>query len=133
MARILLGPQMNIQAPPNLSPGGLELLLDCGLNDWGGISPLTLDHINPEAPWPEVEKLAALARSKGLYLRERLAVYPEYAGRQEFFSPRVWKLLQERTDPDGYPAPASSSASTLYQNDPHERKASRWLSNETWQ
>ncbi len=137
MARILLGPQMNIQAPPNLSPGGLELLLDCGLNDWGGISPLTLDHINPEAPWPEVEKLAVLARSKGLHLRERLAVYPEYAGRQEFFSPRVWKLLRERTDADGYPSSssssASSSASTFHRNDPHERKARRWLSNKTCQ
>ena len=103
VARLVLGKDMNIQAPPNLSHNDLELLLDCGINDWGGISPLTLDHINPEAPWPQVEKLAALATSKGLHLRERLAVYPEYAGRPEFFSPRVWELLRERTDADGFP------------------------------
>ena len=126
LARLLLGPQMNIQAPPNLSPGGLELLLDSGLNDWGGISPLTPDHINPEAPWPEIKKLAALACSKGLRLRERLAVYPEYTDRREFFSPRVWKRLQERTAPDGY------LSSTLRPNDYPAGKARKlWLSNET--
>ncbi|MBI4442908.1 MAG: 7,8-didemethyl-8-hydroxy-5-deazariboflavin synthase CofG [Acidobacteria bacterium] len=103
IARLVLGPQMNIQAPPNLSLPCLELLLDSGLNDWGGISPLTLDYINPEAPWPAVERLEALARNRGLQLRERLAVYPEYARHQEYFSPRVWKLLQARTDAAGYP------------------------------
>lgn len=105
LARLLLGEEMNIQAPPNLSPGGLEQLLDCGLNDWGGISPLTLDHINPEAPWPKVESLEALAQSKGLRLRERLAVYPEFATCPEFFAPRIWQRLQERAGPDGYPLP----------------------------
>lgn len=110
LARLILGPDMNIQAPPNLSPRHLELLLDCGLNDWGGISPLTLDYINPEAPWPKVEELAALARSKGLRLRERLAVYPEYIRRPEFFSPQVWQLLRQRTDEDGYPVPAANTA-----------------------
>ena len=126
LARLLLGPQMNIQAPPNLSPGGLELLLDSGLNDWGGISPLTLDHINPEAPWPEITKLAVLVGSKGLLLRERLAVYPEYTDRREFFSPRVWKRLQERATPDGY------LSSTLRSNDYPAGKAQKlWLSNET--
>ena len=103
LARLLLGKDMNIQAPPNLSPNDLELLLDCGINDWGGISPLTLDHINPEKPWPQVEKLAALTASKGLHLRERLAVDPEFVGRREFFSPKVWDLLRERTDSEGFP------------------------------
>lgn len=100
IARLVLGRHMNIQAPPNLSPHGLELLLDCGINDWGGISPLTLDFINPESPWPEVEKLAALVAKKGLRLRQRLAVYPEYAARPEFFPPEVWKLIQKRTGSD---------------------------------
>ena len=103
IARLVLGGEMNLQAPPNLSPSHLEMLLDCGINDWGGISPLTLDFINPEAPWPHVEELAALARSKGLRLQERLAVYPEYVGRPEFFSDRVGKLVRERTDSAGYP------------------------------
>jgi hypothetical protein len=97
---------MNLQVPPNLNPQSLELLLDCGLNDWGGISPLTLDYINPEAPWPNVEMLSKLVERRGLQLRERLAVYPEFVGRPEFFSPRVWTLLRQRTDPDGYPATA---------------------------
>jgi len=113
IARLVLGGAMNLQAPPNLSPGHLERLLDCGINDWGGVSPLTLDFINPEAPWPNVERLAAVARSKGLDLRERFAVYPEYARRPEFFSPRVWKRLRERSDAAGYPVPTSRPTPTL--------------------
>jgi FO synthase len=108
IARLVLGPGMNIQAPPNLSPRHLELLLDCGINDWGGISPLTLDFINPESPWPQVSRLAELARSKGLHLRQRLAVYPEYVGRQEFFSSTMAKVLREHADSEGYPTPISS-------------------------
>ena len=103
MARLVLGGAMNLQAPPNLSPGHLGLLLDCGINDWGGVSPLTLDFINPEAPWPNVERLAEITSSKGLDLRERFAVYPEYALRPEFQSPRVAKLLRERADAEGFP------------------------------
>jgi len=103
MARLLLGGEMNIQAPPNLSPAALERLLDCGLNDWGGISPLTPDYINPEAPWPQVKNLAALVSSRGLHLRERLAVYPEYVSKKEFFSPQVWARLQTRSSSDGFP------------------------------
>ncbi len=105
VARIVLGPEMNIQAPPNLSPEYLGLLLDCGINDWGGISPVTPDFINPASPWPLVDELSALCRSKGLGLRPRLAVYPEYAGREEFFSPRVWKALAGRVNAWGYPLP----------------------------
>ena len=68
LARLILGPEMNIQAPPKLSPHHLELLLDSSLNDWGGISPLTLDYINPEKPWPQVQTLAALAQSRGFQI-----------------------------------------------------------------
>jgi FO synthase len=112
MARLILGPAMNVQAPPNLSPRNLELLLDCGINDWGGISPLTLDFINPEAPWPQVKQLEKLCGSRGLQLRERLAVYPEYFGRREFFSSPVSEALRGRAGADGYPVPGASESWT---------------------
>jgi FO synthase len=83
VARLLLGGEMNVQAPPNLSPDDHRLLLRAGINDWGGISPVTCDYVNPEAPWPEVLGLAATCRSEGFDLRERLAIYPEYV-RGEF-------------------------------------------------
>ncbi len=79
VARIMFGPAMSIQAPPNLSPGVLSRLVEAGINDWGGVSPLTPDFVNPEAPWPELEKLAAETAHAGKYLHERLTVYPAYA------------------------------------------------------
>jgi FO synthase len=77
VARLML-PDMNIQAPPNLSPLDHRLFLDAGINDWGGISPLTLDYVNPEAPWPQVQALAATCRDAGFTLQPRLPVYREY-------------------------------------------------------
>lgn len=77
VARLLL-PNVNIQAPPNLSAPYYEELLDAGINDWGGISPLTPDFINPEKPWPHVEALRTRTEAKGSQLRQRLPVYPEY-------------------------------------------------------
>ncbi len=77
VARLLL-PKVNIQAPPNLSSPYYEELLDAGINDWGGISPLTPDYINPEKPWPHLEQLRQRTESKGLKLRQRLPVYPEF-------------------------------------------------------
>ena len=82
-ARLILGPEMNIQAPPNLSPGGHARLIAAGINDWGGVSPVTPDHVNPEAPWPEIEALAADTEAAGKRLAERLAIYPSYAGAPE--------------------------------------------------
>ncbi|HWP85585.1 MAG TPA: 7,8-didemethyl-8-hydroxy-5-deazariboflavin synthase CofG [Terriglobia bacterium] len=105
LARLILGPRMNLQAPPNLSPAHLELLLDCGINDWGGLSPLTPDFINPEKPWPHVRQLAALAERKGLRLRERFAVYPEYVSGGAWFSPAVADRLRQSADAAGYPLP----------------------------
>jgi FO synthase len=78
VARLLLGGTMNIQAPPNLTPDAYQLLLLAGINDWGGVSPLTIDFINPEAPWPKIRELRRVTEEVGLVLRERLAVYPEY-------------------------------------------------------
>ncbi len=77
-ARMVLGPQMNVQAPPNLSPNEIEMFLAAGINDWGGISPLSKDYVNPEAPWPHIERLAERCARAGFELRERLAIYPEY-------------------------------------------------------
>jgi FO synthase len=81
VARLLLGPSMNVQAPPNLSAEGYDQLPAAGLNDWGGISPLTPDHINPERPWPGLVELRRRTEGAGHELRERLAVYPEYTTR----------------------------------------------------
>lgn len=77
--RLIFGPEMNIQAPPNLQPEGLQQLVDAGINDWGGVSPVTPDHVNPEAPWPHLEALAQATQAAGKELVERLAVYPAYA------------------------------------------------------
>jgi FO synthase len=94
VARLVLGPDVNLQAPPNLSPGAYPRLLAAGLNDWGGISPLTLDHINPERPWPLIPELRRATESEGFVFRERLAVYPEFARRPEF----VAESLRPRVD-----------------------------------
>ncbi len=79
VARVVLGAAMNIQAPPNLSPGALPRLIAAGINDWGGVSPVTPDHVNPEAPWPELDELARQTEAAGKTLVERLAIYPAYA------------------------------------------------------
>jgi len=78
VARIVLGATAHVQAPPNLSYDDFPRLLDAGIDDWGGVSPVTIDHVNPEAPWPEVERLRAATESRGLELARRLAVYPEW-------------------------------------------------------
>ena len=77
-ARLILGPTMNIQAPPNLSPGVYPRLIAAGINDWGGISPVTPDHVNPEAPWPAITELAERTAAAGKLLVHRLPIYPPY-------------------------------------------------------
>ena len=79
IARLIFGPQMNIQAPPNLSPGVLPQLIAAGINDWGGVSPLTPDHVNPEAPWPHLDQLSRETAAAGKFLEQRLTIYPDYA------------------------------------------------------
>jgi FO synthase len=81
VARIVLGPEMNIQAPPNLRPDGLAQLVKAGINDWGGVSPVTPDHVNPEAPWPHLDVLERATEHAGRTLIERLAIYPEFLQR----------------------------------------------------
>jgi FO synthase len=79
VARLLFGPSMSLQAPPNLRAGELDSLIRAGVNDWGGVSPVTPDHVNPEAPWPHLAELAAETAAAGRHLSERLAVGPAYA------------------------------------------------------
>jgi len=102
LARLILGEKMNLQAPPNLSYSGFPRLLEAGINDWGGISPVTKDFINPEAAWPQIERLQAETHTRGFTLRERLALYPEFIGRPEFASPRVRESLTSLASSDGY-------------------------------
>jgi 7,8-didemethyl-8-hydroxy-5-deazariboflavin synthase CofG subunit len=102
LARLILGEKINIQAPPNLSYGDFPRLLDSGINDWGGISPVTKDFINPEAAWPQIDFLKSQTEAHGFTLRERLAIYPEYVGRAEFLSPRVRQQVNRLAGADGY-------------------------------
>jgi len=92
---------MNVQAPPNLSPGTYPALIASGLNDWGGVSPLTIDHINPEAPWPHLEALAAATAAAGSRLRERLALYPEFIHRPGFVPGSLRDRVLTLVDPAG--------------------------------
>lgn len=105
MARLILGPQMVIQAPPNLhSPDELAALLQAGVNDWGGVSPVTPDHVNPEAPWPHLALLEQATSAAGRVLRERLAIGPAYAleaGR--WTDPAIAKLVRRSIDARGLP------------------------------
>jgi len=102
LARLILGPHMNIQAPPNLSYDDFPRLLEAGINDWGGISPVTKDFINPEAAWPQIARLQSETESRGFTLRERLAIYPEYVSRVEFLSPRIHGRIAEVAGADGF-------------------------------
>ena len=85
-ARLILGTEMNIQAPPNLTPDAHGMYLLAGINDWGGISPVTKDHINPERPWPNLSELKDTCADAGFELRERLGLYPEYVREDASFT-----------------------------------------------
>ncbi|GGM87240.1 FO synthase [Thermopolyspora flexuosa] len=100
VARLVLGPKMRVQAPPNLVDEEYALMLRAGIDDWGGVSPLTPDHVNPERPWPQIEELAARTAEAGFELRERLTVYPEYvlAG-EPWIDPRVRAHVAALADP----------------------------------
>jgi len=98
-ARLVLPPEVHVQAPPNLSYDEFPRLLEAGIDDWGGLSPVTIDHVNPEAPWPEIELLGAATRAAGLELAPRLAVYPEYLS-GEWIDPTVLPTALHRADGD---------------------------------
>ncbi|MDG1231350.1 MAG: 5-amino-6-(D-ribitylamino)uracil--L-tyrosine 4-hydroxyphenyl transferase CofH [Pseudomonadales bacterium] len=103
LARIIFGAGMNIQAPPNLSPGIFEQIVDAGINDWGGVSPVTPDFVNPEAPWPHLTDLADKTAGAGKLLIERLALYPGYANDlSQWVDPSVEPLVLQAIDGSGF-------------------------------
>ena len=102
VARIVLGPDVHVQAPPNLAYDDFPLLLDAGIDDWGGVSPITLDHVNPEAPWPAVDRLREACRSRGLELAPRLPLYPEHvADLDRWADPAVAPAIRRVADAHG--------------------------------
>ncbi|MFB3119147.1 MAG: 7,8-didemethyl-8-hydroxy-5-deazariboflavin synthase CofG, partial [Stenotrophomonas maltophilia] len=103
VARLLLGPDANIQVPPNLSASDYEIYLDAGINDWGGVSPLTIDYVNPEAPWPGLPELRDRSQEKGFELRPRLPVYPEYfLGTDGYLPAALKRKVSALADAEGY-------------------------------
>jgi FO synthase len=97
VARLVLGPGARIQAPPNLIGDQYSLILRAGIDDWGGVSPLTPDHVNPERPWPQIDELAGLTRAAGFTLRERLTIYPGYI-REPWLDPRLSRHVARLAD-----------------------------------
>ena len=103
VARLIFGKDMNIQVPPNLSPESYVDFLSCGVNDWGGISPVTADYVNPEAPWPEVQILNNLCAEHGFRLKARLPIYPEFlVARRQFIPARIATIINSMIDREGY-------------------------------
>lgn len=101
VARHIMGPAACLQAPPNLVDAEYERLIGAGIDDWGGVSPLTIDHVNPERPWPQIEELAARSAAAGFELRERLCVYPEFVRRGEpWLDPRLRPHVSALADPE---------------------------------
>ncbi|TDD33463.1 7,8-didemethyl-8-hydroxy-5-deazariboflavin synthase [Actinomadura sp. KC06] len=100
VTRLVLGPKARVQAPPNLVADQFALMLRAGIDDWGGVSPLTPDHVNPERPWPQIDELAARTAESGFELRERLTIYPEYVRRGEpWLDPRLAAHVAALADP----------------------------------
>ncbi|WP_433328851.1 bifunctional FO biosynthesis protein CofGH [Spirillospora sp. CA-294931] len=101
VTRLILGPKARVQAPPNLVDDQYALMLRAGIDDWGGVSPLTPDHVNPERPWPHIDELAARTAEQGFTLRERLTIYPEYVKRGEpWLDPRLAAHVAALADPE---------------------------------
>jgi FO synthase len=103
IARLVFAPDMNVQAPPNLNSASLEAVLAAGINDWGGVSPVTPDHVNPEAPWPKLHKLRRATEAGGKELVARLAIYPRYVQHGErWLAPQMRTPVLDHCDAEGY-------------------------------
>tara|TARA_B100001167_G_scaffold47705_1_gene27573 strand:- start:745 stop:1749 length:1005 start_codon:yes stop_codon:yes gene_type:complete len=103
VARLILGPEVNLQVPPNLSGKNYQIYLNAGINDWGGVSPLTIDFVNPEAPWPALTELRNRSEGAGFELKPRLPVYPEYfLDTDEFLSEPLLQKVSSMADAEGY-------------------------------
>ncbi|MBI4492392.1 MAG: 7,8-didemethyl-8-hydroxy-5-deazariboflavin synthase CofG [Chloroflexi bacterium] len=101
VARLVLGADQNLQAPPNLAPDAYQVYLFAGINDWGGVSPVTRDHINPEHAWPMIDELRAVTAEAGFELRERLCLYPEYVAQPRFVRGRLRGRIEALVDERG--------------------------------
>jgi FO synthase len=106
LARLVMGPDVGVQAPPNLTPDEYGSYLEAGLSDWGGVSPVTPDHVNPEAPWPKLEELRTVTEGRGFVLLERLAVYPKFCShpreRERWIDPALRGRVLDGSDAEGY-------------------------------
>ena len=101
LARIIM-PHMNIQVPPNLSPDHYSIFIEAGINDWGGISPLTIDFVNPESPWPDIKEVKQATNIAGYNFRGRLAIYPEFLlNKREFIPENLWNYITPLSDSSG--------------------------------
>ena len=121
VTRLVLGPKARIQAPPNLVGDQHQLILDAGIDDWGGVSPLTPDHVNPERPWPQIDELAHLTQEAGFTLRERLTIYPPYI-REPWLDPRVAAHVAALADP----ATGLANESAIPQGRPWQEPDGGW-------
>jgi FO synthase len=118
-ARLIFGPEMSIQVPPNLNRGRLKGLIDAGINDWGGVSPVTPDHVNPESPWPELDILAAETAAAGHNLVERLTIYPEFiTAREQWLDPGLEKAVLHHADSTGMARDGDWSAGSAASSSP---------------
>ncbi|MEU0008970.1 bifunctional FO biosynthesis protein CofGH [Streptomyces sp. NPDC006314] len=121
VARHIMGPSACLQAPPNLVDREYERLIGAGIDDWGGVSPLTIDHVNPERPWPQIEELAAKSAAAGFELRERLCVYPDFVRRGEpWLDPRLRPHVSALADPETGLARAEALPEGLPWQEPEE-------------
>ena len=119
VTRIVFGPHMNVQAPPNLSDPHYPRLIDAGINDWGGVSPVTVDHVNPEAPWPKLRDLERRTVDKGFRLRERLAIYPAYALKPDpWVAGKMHAPVARLMGPDGLADPRRPKPEPIRWQDP---------------
>ncbi|NIB38841.1 5-amino-6-(D-ribitylamino)uracil--L-tyrosine 4-hydroxyphenyl transferase CofH [Pseudomaricurvus alkylphenolicus] len=102
VARLILGAQMSIQVPPNLNGGNLQRLINAGINDWGGVSPLTPDHVNPESPWPQIDILASETAATGKILQQRLTIYPQFLWQKaHWLDSGLWPAVLNLSDGQG--------------------------------
>ncbi|MER7519390.1 bifunctional FO biosynthesis protein CofGH [Streptomyces sp. NPDC126499] len=121
VARLIMGPSACLQAPPNLVDAEYGRLIAAGIDDWGGVSPLTIDHVNPERPWPRIEELAEKSAAAGFRLRERLCVYPEFVTRGEpWLDPRLLPHVRALADPETGLAKADAPVRGLPWQEPDE-------------
>ena len=133
IARIAFGPEMNIQSPPNLCPHALPDIIDAGINDWGGISPVTPDFVNPEAEWPNIAELAEVTRQRGKVLTERLPIYPRYAlDASRWLGPSLRTPVLRAIDAEGFARTGNWAAGASIKPPPLRSSAAPHAAPDAW-